>query len=301
MAKRTSAVTAAESLGERERAVLLALAEHKIFATDQIQILYCDSDRTAQRTLYELRSKGLIDSFEWRSRGKRDPDRHFLTPEGLKVAASFRVCRVADLGKVPVSIAAAKAIMPHRRGINRFFTDLVSLTLTRPGYGVETWRDEHKLKASCTEVQPDSFGRLLHPGGAVEFYFEYDLGTEHRNVLIDKFARYQQLASGWDSLDGKPFPSVLFVCPKDARELELLRCAMRSVAHFDPHEATSARFPFYCTTVQRLRKHGQLGPVWRDMYGSWDRLRLDELPSFDASAYDLADCLGRQFAARVDA
>lgn len=301
MAKRTSVVPAVTSLDERERAVLLALAEHKIFATDQIEVLFCGSDRTAQRVLFEVRDAGLIDSFEWRSKGKRDHDRHFLTPAGLTLVARIRGCRVADLGKVPTTEKAAKAIMPHRRGVNRFFSDLVSLTLERSGYGLETWRDEHKLKASGTEVQPDSFGRLLHPAGAVEFYFEYDLGTEHRTVLIDKFARYQQIAAGWDSLDAKPFPCVLFVCPKDARELELLRCAMRSVAHFDPDQAHSARFPFYWTTVQRLRKHRQLGPVWRDMYGSWDRVRLDELPSIDASPYDLADCLGRQFAARVDA
>ncbi len=301
MAKRTSDVAAATSLDERERAALLALAEHKIFATDQILVMFCGSDRTAQRVLFDLREAGLIDSFEWRSKGKRDPDRHHLTPKGLKLAATLRGCRVAELGKVPTTEAAAKALMPHRRGVNRFFSDLVALTLERPGYGLETWRDEHKLKTPSGEVQPDSFGRLLHPGGAVEFYFEYDLGTEHRSVLIDKFARYQRIASTWDPLDGKSFPSVLFVCPKDARELELLRCAMRGVAHWDPKNAITARLPFYCTTVVRLRRHGQLGPVWRDMYASWDRLCLDKLPLVDASPYDLADCFGRRFTARVDA
>lgn len=301
MPRRTSDVPAAIPLDERERAVVLALAGHKILATDQVETLFCGSDRTAQRVLFVLREAGLIGSFEWWSKGKREPDRHYLTPKGLKLAAMLRRCRVAELGKAPTTEAEAKALMPHRRGVNRFFSDLVALTLERPAYGLETWRDEHKLKTSAGELQPDSFGRLLHPGGAIEFYFEYDLSTEHRSVLIDKFANYQRIASTWDSLDGKPFPSVLFVCPKDGRELELLRCAMRGAAHWDPKNSITARLPFYCTTVVRLRKHTQLGPVWRDMYGSWDRLCLDQLPSVDASPYDLEDCLGRRFAARVDA
>jgi hypothetical protein len=302
MTKRNSVVPAQPKLCERELTVLLALAEHKIFSTDQIQTLFCDSERTTQRVLHQLRREELISSFEWRSTSRRrDPDRHFLTPAGLALVALLRGCRVAELGKIPTSRETAASIIRHRSGVNRFFCDLVTLTRERPGYGVETWRDEHKLKTSFGEVQPDSFGRLLYPGGAVEFYFEYDLGTEHRKVLIDKFAHYQRIASTWDALDEKPFPSVLFVCPKDDRELELLRTAMRAVAEWDPEDASTASFPFYCTTVVRLRNHGQLGSIWRDMFGRNERLRLDELPSIDASAYDVRDCLGRGFAPKVDA
>ncbi len=138
MAKRTSDSPAAPPLDERERAVLLALAEHKIFATDQIEVLFCESDRTAQRVLFDLREAGLIDSFEWRSKGMRGHDRHFLTPKGLKFVATFRHCRVAELGKVPTTEEAAEAIMPHRRGVNRFFSALVALTLERPGFGTKS-------------------------------------------------------------------------------------------------------------------------------------------------------------------
>lgn len=59
MAKRISDAPATTPLDERERAVLLALAEHKILATDQVEVLFCESDRTAQRVLYELRKEVL--------------------------------------------------------------------------------------------------------------------------------------------------------------------------------------------------------------------------------------------------
>lgn len=296
MAKRTSVVAAARELGERELAVLLALAEHKFFSTDQIETLFCDSDRTAQRVLYQLRQYGLISSFEWRSSSrKRDANRHFLTPAGLKFVASRRGCRVAELGKIPTDKDAAERIIRHRSGVNRFFCDLVTLTLQRHGYCVETWRDEHKLSTPFGEIQPDSFGRLLHSSGAVEFFFEYDLGTEHRRVLIDKLANYLRIASTWDSSDDKPFPNVLFVTTKDDRELELLKVALRAVRELSLERSTTGRFPFYCTTVARLRKHGQLGPVWREIFLRGERLRLDQLPSVDVEPYHLDDCVGRHW------
>jgi hypothetical protein len=285
-------------LDVRARAVLHALAEHKILSTDQIEILYFGSDRSAQRVLAELRDAGLIVTFEWRSSKRtRDTNRHFLSPAGARLVATSRRCRVADLGAIPVDADAAELQMPHRSGVNRFFGDLVRQTLKLPGYGVETWRDEHKLRTSFGEVQPDSFGRLLHPGGAVEFYFEYDRDTEHIKPLIDKFVSYLRIASTWESPDGKPFPSVLFVVPKDDRELNLLRALLKAVEEWDPTRASTARLPLYCTTVARLAKGGQLGAVWRDMLVRRPgRLRLDELPVIDGLPYHLGDCLGHRFA-----
>ena len=296
MGTSTSVVAAAKAIGEREHAVLLALAEHKFFSTDQIQTLFCDSSRTTQRVLSQLRRDGLISSFEWRSSSRRrDANRHLLTPAGLNLVASLRGCRVAELGKIPTDKNAVERIIRHRAGVNRFFCDLVALTLQRQDYGLESWRDEHKLITPFGEVQPDSFGRLVYPAGAVEFYFEYDLGTEHRRVLIDKLANYLRIASTWDSLDDQAFPNVLFVTTKDDRELEFLRAALRAVRELKLERSTSARLPFYCTTVARLRKHGQLGPVWRDMFRRGDRLRLDQLSSIDAEPYHLGDCLGRRW------
>lgn len=226
----------------------------------------------------------------------RDPNRHFLTLAGARLVASLRHCRVADLGSI-VDPNDAPKFMPHRSGVNRFFCDLVRLTLERPDWGVESWRDEHKLRTPFGEIQPDSFSRLLHPGGAVEFYFEYDCGTEHRRTLVDKFANYLRVASTWRSLDGRPFPCVLFVTSTDDRELSLLRALLAAVKEWDPERARSAWFPFYCTTVARLAKRKQLGAVWRDMFlRQPERLRMDQLPSVDAEPYHLDDSLGRRWA-----
>lgn len=282
-------------LGERELAVLVALAEHKILSTSQIELLFYDSPRRAQQMLFELRSHGLIHTFTWRGAGTREADRHCLSGEGARYGARSLGVRVRDLGDLPKSEAHAKRLMPHRSGVNAFFCGLVVATLGRPGYGLQCWTDEHKLRTPYGEVQPDGFGRLLHPGGANEFYFEYDLSTEHRAALRTKFLNYLRVASHWEDPDGEPFPSVLFVVPGEDRELDLLRTLLKAVGGWDAAQAQTARLPFYCSTVTRVRS-GPLGPVWRDMLQRpAKRLRLDEVAAIDGSGFDLSECLGRRW------
>jgi hypothetical protein len=294
MAKREEGPTAAKALGAREFAVLIALAEHKILATSQIAVLFFGSERSTQRILHVLRSAGLIESFAWRETA-READRHFLTPLGAQLVASHLGCRVAALGAMPRDADHAATLMPHRSGVNAFFCGLVEQTRGRPGYGLETWRDEHKVRTPYGEVQPDGFGRLLHPGGASEFYFEYDRSTENRAALLTKLTSYPRIASTWQGIDDRPFPSVLFVATKDDRELALLKALLAATGRWDPARATSSRLPFYCSTVARLKSKGHLGAVWRDMLASSTRLRLDELAAIDGSAYDLSACLGRRW------
>lgn len=293
MAKTEQASTA-RSFGAREFAVLVALAEHKILATSQIAVLLFRSERSTQRILGVLRSAGSIESFAWRETA-READRHFLTPPGAQLVASHLGCRVAALGAMPRDEDHARALMPHRSGVNAFFCGLVEQTLGRPGYGLETWTDEHKVRTPYGEVQPDGFGRLLHAGGATEFYFEYDRSTENRASLLTKFTSYLRIASTWQSIDDRPFPSVLFVVTKDDRELALLKALLAATGRWNPTRATSGRLPLYCSTVARLKSKGHLGAVWRDMLASSARLRLDELATIDGSAYDLSACLGRRW------
>ena len=288
--------TSAVVLGDREFALLLALAEHNVLSTEQIQMLFFNSQRRCQQVLFDLRSRGFINTFCWRSSRAREVDRHYLAPAGAQVLARHLGCGTRDLGDVPADDAAAAKRMAHRSGVNAFFCGIVSQTLTRAVYGLECWTDEHKVTTAFGEVQPDGFGRLLHPGGATEFYFEYDLSTEHRRSLIDKFAKYLRVATHWESIDGRPFPSVLFVVPGDHRELHLLKALLAAVNQWDPSRVRTTHPPLYCSTVTRLRVKGHLGPVWRDMLvRGASRLRLDELPAIDGSEYDLDDCLGRRW------
>jgi hypothetical protein len=76
--------------------------------------------------------------------------------------------------------------LPHRLGANAFFCALIEASRAREGHCLISWRPEHWVRTRAAEVKPDGFGRYLHPGGACEFYLEYDRGTEAFGALSRK-------------------------------------------------------------------------------------------------------------------
>jgi hypothetical protein len=263
--------------------------------TKQTALLFYESERSAQRGLFELRSSGLIHTFAWRAGRARESGRHYMSALGARLVARRLRVDVHSLGKLPQNQRHAEELMPHRSGVNAFFCGIVASTVERPGWGLESWIDERQVRTPFSTVQPDGLGRLRHPAGATEFYFEYDLSTEHRKALVTKFVSYLRVASNWEQPDGHPFPSALFVVPGDHRELDLLQLLFRAIRAWDAAKAGTARLPFYCSTVSRVRGAKHLGPAWRHMLERpAKRLRLDELPTIDANGYDVADCLGRR-------
>ena len=284
-------------LGERDLALLAALAEHKILSTYQLYVLFFTSQRRAQDCVQRLRACGLIQTFTWRgaTAGARSSDRHFLSERGASVVAASLGCSRKDLGWIPRSEEQAKTRMPHLSGVNAFFCSLVEATLASPGYGLATWRPEHRLATPYGVIQPDGAGRLLHPRGEIEYVFEYDRRTENRAALARKLAAYCRIIAG--SAVGR-FPNVVFAVVGEDREAALRSILLEALS--EQWVAAAAHPGFYAASVTRLRRAGPLGVVWTDLLGhpGEPRLRLEDLPSGEASDFDLAECLGRRWRTR---
>ncbi len=94
--------------------------------------------------------------------------------------------------------------------VNAFFCALIEASRNHKGHCLPTWRPEHWVRTRSGDIKPDGFGRYLHPGGACEFYLEYDRGTEAFGALSAKLEGYLRLASGWtEEHDLTGFPNVL--------------------------------------------------------------------------------------------
>jgi Replication-relaxation len=167
-------------LDERDHAILRSLLEHKVLTTDQIKSLYFRSLRRCQHRLKELRDLGLIPSFTAR-RGfgeGRPPGCLFLTKLGMSACAESKGVRASDLSWIPDGGYRSSRNLAHRLGVNAFFCALVEASRAHEGHCLVTWRPERWVRTRAAELKPDGFGRYLHPGGACEFYLEYDRGTE---------------------------------------------------------------------------------------------------------------------------
>ena len=276
-------------LDERDRAILHALLEHKVLTTNQLHILFFRSLRRCQNRLKELKELDLIGSFRpTQDFGTgRSPEHHYLSASGVSTLAYRDGVPRGQLPWVPDESYRDNRNLRHRMGVNAFFCALVEASLQREDRGLHRWRPERKVKTRAGEIQPDGFGRYLHPGGACEFYLEYDRGTEGPTALKEKLRSYRRFAAGWG--EGAAFPNLLVVVPDEDRESDVLRAEERAGRNKKKADPVS----IFVTNEDLLATRGMLGPAWLPTDSESRRLGLTELPATDASAYDLGACLGR--------
>ncbi|MFA5870175.1 MAG: replication-relaxation family protein [Candidatus Bathyarchaeia archaeon] len=285
-------------LDERDFEILVALVEHKVLSTFQIAALFFSSLRRAQYSIQQLKDLGLLRTFSWKAAGynARSSDRHFLSERGVAVAAKYLNRPRRELPDTPRTDGDARASMPHRSGVNAFFCSLVDACFNVQGYGLATWQPERREQGQHRAIQADSFARLVHPGGTVEFHFEYDRNTENHQALVSKFVGYLEYGE-FEATFRRLHPNVLFLVPSEGRERNLERALVDAVAS-ERTEAPSAPPPCYSTNLDLIRSAGHLGPIWREILGGKERIRFDQLAVSQDRYYTLEECLGHRWRAR---
>jgi hypothetical protein len=286
------------SLDERDHAIFLSLLEHKVLTTHEIKNLYFRSFRRCQHRMKELRELDLVSSFSvGRGFGEgRPPACWFLTRAGLAEIAEAKGVRASDLPWVPDHSYRANLLLAHRLGVNAFFCALAEASRTNQGHCLATWRPEHWVRTKAADVKPDGFGRYLHPGGACEFYLEYDRGTEAFGALSRKLEGYLRLAASWTrDQDLVGFPNLLIIVPQGVREGEVGSALRHATGRLHIGGSLSTSFPLYVAGEDQLTEVGVLGPVWKHLPTDGDRLSLVDLPAQPRNLLQSTRCLGRYF------
>jgi hypothetical protein len=286
------------SLYARDHAILLSLLEHKVLTTHQIKNLFFRSFRRCQHRMKELRDLGFVSSFTpGRGFGEgRPPACFMLTKLGLNEIAEAKGVRTSDLSWVPDHSYRGSHMLAHRLGVNAFFCALAEASREHEGHCLATWRAEHWVRTRAAEVKPDGFGRYLHPGGACEFYLEYDRGTEAFGALSRKLQGYLRLAAGWtkeQELVG--FPNLLLIVPEGVREEEVGSALRHAIGIVQVRRSLGTSFPLYVAGEDRFTELGVLGPAWRHVPTNGDRLSLVELPAQSGDFHRATRCFGRHF------
>jgi hypothetical protein len=286
------------SLDERDHQVLISLLEHKVLTTDQIKSLFFRSLRRCQHRLSELRVLGVISSFTPR-RGfaeGRPPACWFLTKTGLAEIAECKGVRASDLSWIPDEGYRRSKNLAHRLGVNAFFCALIEASRAREGHCLVSWRPEHWVRTMGAEVKPDGVGRYLHPGGACEFYLEYDRGTEAFGALSRKLEGYLGLAAGWTEDQGLAgFPNLLIIVPEVVREGGVGSALRHAVGCLHIGGSLATSFPVYVAAEDVLTELGVLAPAWIHLPTESDRLSLLDLPVRPGEPYRAVLCLGQYF------
>ena len=285
-------------LGPRERAVLVAIFEHKVLLTEHLKAMFFGSLRRAQDRLRSLAQRGLIDTWyppQPRGMGKAS-GHHTLTESGAQVVASLLGVARSELRYVVRNEEDREqdSYLAHRLGVNEFFCALIEAGRQNDGHGLAKWIPERTVRTADGWIRPDGFGVYLHPGGALDLYLEYDRGTETTRQLANKLAGYIGIARDWTEQGAEHFPCVLIVVPNHRRERVVAAAFAGALARFKRADKL-AGLPFFVTNEEMLSRWGVLGRVWAPLPKLDRRLAIIELPAKEGLDYDLSDCIGRCF------
>jgi hypothetical protein len=173
---------------------------------------------------------GILDRFRpFRFTGS-SPYHYVLGELGAQVLVAERGLSVGELGysRTQTLAIAHSQHLAHQVGVNGFFAALAAGAARRPDATLLAWWSERRCAQRWGRlVPPDGFGRWTEAGRTVEFFLEWDAGTETVARVAGKPRGYADLAAG----SGIWTPTLLWLPSPPARP--------KSAAPSPPHPSPS--------------------------------------------------------------
>ncbi|MFD8493355.1 replication-relaxation family protein [Amycolatopsis sp. NPDC059657] len=278
----------ARHLTPRDRWLIRMLFEHHVFTTHQIVDLCFPSRRAANLRLRCLYQWGVVHRFQPHRDNGTHPMHYVLDTAGAVALAREEGRTPAELGyNRDREIGRAYSLqLAHTVGCNSLFTALVHHTRDHAGELASWWSAARCARHWGDIVKPDAYARWRDNTGAeVEWFTEFDFGTETLHRLAAKLPRYHRLADS----TGITTP-VLFWFPTAQRETSACRAlgdALRALDHPDlvPVATTNADAspnPVDLTLARWLPLNGAPATgriTLADLRHSWPQLRSATSPN----------------------
>ncbi|MBB6174962.1 DNA-binding CsgD family transcriptional regulator [Nocardiopsis mwathae] len=204
-------------LTPRDLRIMSLVWEHRVFTTDQIARLEFGSYHTAKKRLPILYRLRALDRFRpWTPVGTA-PWHYILDTPGAEILAAEHGQTARELGyrRDRVLTIAYRSSLSHTLGVNEFFVDLQAHTRTHDTHLV--WRTARECERQFGDIiRPDAAGRWTAGNRSIDFFLEYDTGTEPLRRLAGKLDAYHEL----NRITGNR-GVVLFYLPSAKREEHL--------------------------------------------------------------------------------
>jgi hypothetical protein len=273
----------AARLTARDRWLLRMLHEHRVLTTAQVTQLAFGTTRAAtarMTTLYQYRA---VDRFRPLAPAGSSPLHFILDEAGAMLLAAEDGITPADLGyRRDRSMAIALSTrLAHDTGANGIFTALAAAARASSGrQALECWWGERRCAATWGgHARPDGYGRWTEqlpgrPAGTVDFFLEYDTGSEPLSRVVAKLAGYAALAAR----TGITTP-VLFWLRSPSREAALHARLAGPPPPGIRDAASAAQIPGVpvATATPDSGPQGPAGDAWLPAGSPGPRLRLAQL------------------------
>ncbi len=202
-------------LTPRDRRLIDALHAHRVLTTEQLMHLFFRNPTTTRHRLLRLEQHRLLTRFRpWRAAGTA-PSHWTLDLAGLIICDASQPRRPLswqDDAESPEALLkrmrsqrmsldalAHSTHLTHRIETTSFFTRLIWDARTHhDGRALARWWNERRLgeqlgSYQIQHLQPDGYGAWQQDGALIEFFLEYDRGTEPLARLREKIAGYPEL------------------------------------------------------------------------------------------------------------
>ncbi|MFC0433398.1 replication-relaxation family protein [Kutzneria buriramensis] len=257
----------------RDRWLIRMLFEHRVLTTDQIVQLCFRGHRTANQRLRLLYEWGVVARFQPHRTVGSNPLHYVLDTAGALVLAHEHGTDLKTLGySRETELGRAYSLqLAHTVGCNSLLASLVHHA-RQPGAAgqLSTWWSAARCASVWGDiVTPDAYARWDEAGTTVEWFLEFDFGTERLARIAAKLPRYARLATATGII------TPLLVWLPSARREATVRTAfvdtMRGLDHRLVPVATTS--PEACADAVDMNL-----PRWQSLAGG-DRVRLADLPS----------------------
>lgn len=187
-------------LTPRDRWIIRMIHEHRVLTAHQITALAFPSFRSGRMRLRELFQWGVLDRFQPFVSVGTAPMHYVLAPAGAAVLAAEDGLDVKELGyRHDRAFGVAHSLrLAHTVGVNEWFTALVDHARhadPSERAALDAWWAEARCARHFGDlIKPDAYGRWSSQGQTVEFFLEYDFGTEVLGKLTSKLTGYAALA-----------------------------------------------------------------------------------------------------------
>ncbi|MFI6326506.1 replication-relaxation family protein [Nonomuraea sp. NPDC050556] len=257
-------------LTDRDRHLVRMLRDYRVMTSAQLSEMYFDTDDAARKRLLALTRMGVLERFRPNlppAMGTA-PYHYVIGETGAAVLASEDGVDLADSGyrrDRTIGIAFNQHLA-HTVGTNGIAASLYGYARRHRDAELVTWWPQNRCSTEWGPIaRPDAFARWREDGNRIDFFLEYDTGSEPLDRVARKLEGYAELTES-----SRIITPVLFWVQGERREANLRKKLKHHPAHMFVPIATG--HPSAGTV-----EDGVAGARWLPSDHDGKRIRLAEL------------------------
>ncbi|MBT2233210.1 replication-relaxation family protein [Nonomuraea sp. NEAU-A123] len=259
-------------LTDRDRQLIRLIHDFRVLTAPQVSEMFFDTDDAARKRLLALTRMGILERF----RPNLPPTMgtapyHYVIGEtAAAVLASESGVDMADFGyrRDRVLGIVYSQRLAHTVGTNGIAASLYGFARRHPVTELTTWWTEQRCTAEWGAMaRPDAYARWTEGRHSVEFFLEYDTGTEPLDRVAHKLDGYTRLTEST-----RIVTPVLFWVQGERRETNLRKKLKHHPGNMFVPVATG-----HAATVNGTVDDGPAGARWLPTDLERPRCRLAEL------------------------